>query len=91
MPGFFLSLVAIVTDGSLMFLKGTPFLKSLRSAYSFLQFCGMNNLGGGFFLACKNFGRMFDIVTIHSLPVLFFFFFKVDISLCTLIPLFTPG
>ena len=27
----------------------------------------------------------------HSLPVLFFFFFKVEISSCTLIPLFRPG
>ena len=28
--------------------------------------------------------------TIHSLPALFFFFFKVEISLRTLIPLFSP-
>ena len=29
--------------------------------------------------------------TIHSPPALFFFFFKVEMSLRTLIPLFTPG
>ena len=31
-------------------------------------------------------------LTIHSLPALFSsFFFKAEISLCTLIPLFMPG
>ena len=46
-------------------------------------------LGGGFFLACEDFGRMFD----HSFPVctFFFFFFKVEISSRTLILLFMPG
>ena len=29
--------------------------------------------------------------TIHSLPALFFFFFEVEISLRTRIPLFVPG
>ena len=43
--------------------------------------------GGGFFLACKDLGRMFD----HSFPAcIFFFFFKVEISLCKLISLFMP-
>ena len=42
-----------------------------------------------FFLACEDFGRMFD----HSFPACplpppFFFFFEVEISLRTLIPLF---
>ena len=32
-----------------------------------------------------------ECLTINSPPVLFFFFFKVEISLCTLIPLFMPG
>ena len=41
---------------------------------------------GGFFLACKDFGRMFD----YSFPTCTFFF-KVEISLRTLIPLFRPG
>ena len=44
--------------------------------------------GGGFFLACKDFGRMFD----NSFPACaFFFFFKVEISSRELIPLFRPG
>ena len=37
-----------------------------------------------FFLACKDFGRMFD----HLLPICTFFFF---FRLLTLIPLFRPG
>ena len=41
----------------------------------------------GFFLTCEDFGRC---STIHSLPALIFFF-KVEISLRTLIPLFRPG
>ena len=45
-----------------------------------------NGGGGGFFLACKEFGRM----TIHSPPVLFFYFL-VEISLHKLIPLSRPG
>ena len=43
--------------------------------------------GGGFFLACKDFGRMFD----HSFPACAFFFynfFYVEICSRTLIPLF---
>ena len=43
--------------------------------------------GGGFFLACKDFGRMLD----NSFPPAFFFFFKVEISSGTLIPLLKPG
>ena len=42
--------------------------------------------GGGFFLACEDFG---ECTTIHS-PLTHFFFFKVEISSCTLIPLFMP-
>ena len=44
--------------------------------------------GSGFFLACEDLGRMFD----YSFPHALFssFFFKVKISLCTLIPLFGP-
>ena len=43
--------------------------------------------GGGSFLACKDFGRMFD----NSIPVCaFFFFFKVEISSRMLISLFRP-
>ena len=42
---------------------------------------------GGFFLACEDFGRMFD----HSFPACaFFFFFAVEISKRTLILLFRP-
>ena len=42
----------------------------------------------GFFLACDDFGRMFD----YSLPACaFFFFFEVEISSRTLIPLIMPG
>ena len=46
--------------------------------------------GGGFFLACEDFGRMFD----SSFPTCAFvcvFFCKVEISLRTPIPLFWPG
>ena len=43
---------------------------------------------GGFFFACKDFGRMYD----KSFPACaFFFFFKVEISSRKLIPLFGPG
>ena len=42
--------------------------------------------GGGLFLVCEDFGRMFD----HSFPT-YIFFLKVEISLRTLIPLFKPG
>ena len=42
--------------------------------------------GGGFFLTCEAFGRMFD----NSFSACAFFFssFEVEISSCTLIPLF---
>ena len=44
--------------------------------------------GGGFSLACEDFGRMFD----HSFLACFlFFFFKEEISSRTLIPVFMPG
>ena len=43
--------------------------------------------GGGFFLACEDYGRMFD----KSFPACGWFVFLVEISLRTLIPLFTPG
>ena len=53
-----------------------------------------NGGGGGFFIACEDFGRMFD----HSFSAcvfLFFFFvfffFKVEISSRKLISLFVPG
>ena len=41
--------------------------------------------GGSFFLACEDFGRMFN----HSFPIcaFFLFFFEVEISSHTLIPL----
>ena len=42
--------------------------------------------GVGFFLACEDFGRMFDFPACT-----FFFFFEVEISSHTLIPLFMPG
>ena len=44
---------------------------------------------GGFFLACEDFGRMFDkfIPRLHF----FFFFFEVEISSQTLVPLLRPG
>ena len=44
---------------------------------------------GGFFLVCEDLGRMFD----NSFPTCAFFllFFKVEISLCKLIPLFRSG
>ena len=43
--------------------------------------------GGGFFLACKDFGKMFN----NAFPACAIFFFLVEISLCTLILLFTLG
>ena len=48
-------------------------------------YCGGGGGGGGsgFFLACEDLGRMFD----HSAPACAFFFFLVDISSRTLIPL----
>ena len=46
--------------------------------------------GGGFFLACGDFGWRLDDSFPPALFV-FFFFFKVEISSCTLIPLFRPG
>ena len=46
---------------------------------------------GGFFLACEDLGRMFD----HSFPAcasfFYVYFFEVEISSRTLIPLFMPG
>ena len=47
------------------------------------------NLGGGFFFACEDLERMFN----NSFPAcaFSFLFFKVEISLQTLIPFFMPG
>ena len=45
----------------------------------------INDGGGGVFFECEDFGR---ISTIHSPPALFFFFFKVEISSRTLVPIF---
>ena len=47
------------------------------------------NTDGGFFLACEDFGTMFD----HSFPATHFCFVlsKVEVSLHTLIPLFRLG
>ena len=42
---------------------------------------------GGFFFVCEDFGRMFN----NSFSACIFFFFLMEISLCTLIPLFMPG
>ena len=46
----------------------------------------INSDGGGFFLTYEDMGRMFD----HPFPARAYFF-KVEISLRTLIPLFRPG
>ena len=46
-----------------------------------------NNNNGGFFLLCEEFGRKFN----NSFPACAFFYFLVEISSCTLIPLFRPG
>ena len=43
----------------------------------------------GFFLACDDFGRMFD--NLFPSPPALFFFFEVEISSRTLIPLIMPG
>ena len=48
--------------------------------------CNQNGGGGGFFLMCEDLGRMFD----SSFPACTFFF-KVEISLHKLIPLFRRG
>ena len=45
--------------------------------------------GCGIFLACKDFWRMLEQSFLAC--AFFFFFFKVEISLHTLIPLFMPG
>ena len=44
------------------------------------------HLSGGLFLVCEDLGRTLD----NSFPASTFFFFKVVICLCTLIPLFRP-
>ena len=46
----------------------------------------LGSIGGGFILTGEDFGRMFD----HLLPTCIFFF-EVEISSRTLIPLFMPG
>ena len=47
--------------------------------------------GGGFFLPCQDFGRMFDNLFLDWAFFFFFLFFKVEIRSRTLIPLFRPG
>ena len=70
----------------------------LSSDSLFLRIAGFSSLtdcscvqrstyGGGFFLTCDDFGRMFE----HSFPACTFFYIKVEISSHTLIPLFRPG
>ena len=56
-------------------------------AYAVLVTIWYEGAGGGFFLACKDFGRMFD----HSFTACAFYFFEVEISSRTLIRLFIPG
>ena len=46
--------------------------------------------GGGFFLACEDFGEKVRPF-IPCLRFLIFFLSEVEISLCTLIPIFMPG
>ena len=46
--------------------------------------------GGGFFLACKDLGRMFDHSCSAFALFFVFFFLKVEISSCPLISLFMP-
>ena len=69
------------------------FIVIILSVFVFDQTCGSEEAlqwigGGGFFLACKDFFG--ERMAIHSLPALFFFF-KVEISSCTRIPLFRLG
>ena len=53
-----------------------------------MQKCERDVLAGGsFFLACKDFGRLFD----NSFKACAFFFFKAEISSRTLFPLLRPG
>ena len=58
--------------------------------FLFSSITGGGGGGGGLFLACEDFGRMFD--NLFSASALFFFFFcyfsEVEISSRTLIPLF---
>ena len=64
-------------------LKSAFFPDDRDCLHNCLYGCGG---GSGFFLACEDFGRMFD----HSLPA-FAFFVQVEISSRSLIPLFWPG
>ena len=63
--------------------------KNLFWSYFFFKAFSLHKKGGGgsggFFLAYEDFGRMFG----NSFPACTFFF-KVEICLCTLIPLFRP-
>ena len=62
---------------SLAFLL--PLWPQQIATFSFSQIAATAITGGGFFLACQDFGRMFD----NSFPHLYFFlFFKVEISSC---------
>ena len=47
--------------------------------------------GDGLFLACEDLGRMFDCSFPACALFFSFFFFEVEISLSTLIPLSMPG
>ena len=60
----------------------------LRAAH-YVRFAG----GGGFFLACEDFGRMFDksFSACASFFFFSFFFFLLQMSPRTLIPLFRLG
>ena len=59
-------------------------MRALKIPQSVSEFGGLVVVA--FFLACEDFGRMFD----HSFPACAFFF-KVEISSRTLIPLFRQG
>ena len=62
-------------------------IKELRVIFSVIVYFHSGGSNGGFFLAFEDFGRMLD----NSFPTSAFFFFEVDISSRTLIPLFRPG
>ena len=49
--------------------------------------CSFHCCGGGFFLACEDFWKMFN----NLFPACTFLFFKVEISSHKLIPFFKPG
>ena len=65
----------------------SPCKGTLSQGPPLLKTGGGGGDGGGFILACEVFGKC---LTVHSQPFTFFFF-NVEISSRTLIPLFTPG